>query len=99
MAFNALNTIGKIEFLPKKCLKDLTLDELYKITGLKEVYTMFGNKYVVNLNDAFQIFLPNRFHEFFKQNSGELTNSQAKILEEQVYLKYLGNCKIEFVRN
>lgn len=99
MDLSKVNGVGRIDFLPKKTLNDLKIDEVYKVTAIRQVKTMFGSRVVVHINKEFQMFLPTRFQNFFVQEHEQLLNLQIEVKKDRLHMKHLGNIRIEFVSN
>lgn len=96
MDFSKINCIGRSDFLPKRNLSDLIPGEIYNLTSIKRVKTIYGQKTVLILNQEFQIFLPTRFNTFFDKEPEQFTNLQSEVAHDKVIMKYLGNRLFEF---
>ena len=84
-------------FLPCKKLKDLIVNEQYKVTTIKIVTTKYGKKAVVELNNSFDIFLPKKASDLLVSNETLYNHLQEDIHEKEVKLKYLGGYAVEFI--
>lgn len=96
MDFSKVNSVGRNDFLPKKSLSDLNVGEHFKVTSLKQVKTQFGSRIVITINAEYQVFLPTRFHAFFDQEREKFTNMETEVNNNRLFMKYLGNRKLEF---
>lgn len=79
-----LNSVGTLQTVPFKKIKDLEIDYEYKVGEIKHLETKFGNKIIALLIDSeyneFQIFLPDRFNK-------NMTNKDIKELNQMPDLK------------
>ena len=61
MDFGELNKVAEFFFLPRSKFLDLQEDTNYRVTKIRRVPTKFGvHAVVVELDDSFQTFFPNR---------------------------------------
>lgn len=97
MNFNTLNSIARGPFLPKKRFSDLNVNETYAITKIRQVNTKYGVKTVVEIDEEFQLFLPNRVCKALDENEELFHQLAAKVNKYELCIKYLGGDKIEFV--
>lgn len=95
MNFEKLN--AAIALLPTKKMVDLDINQKYKVTEMKKVTTQFGPCIVLNLNDEFQLFLPDRVLTFFNDNDTMFTEMLEKIVNSTLSFVYLGDKKFEFM--
>ncbi|XP_031788300.1 uncharacterized protein LOC116417725 [Nasonia vitripennis] len=96
MDLSALNKIAEREFLPKKRATDMEKDHQYMVIALKEVKTRFGTKIVAELDDSFQVFLPEKISSAILKDEAffnSLCNSANKLC---LFLKYLGGSSFKF---
>ena len=96
MNLSRVNSVAS--FIPTKKLKDLTSDQEYKITKLRETQTQFGKRIIAELNDEFAVFLPARILGTLEEDE-TLHNEMKKAAENGLLaLKYIGGKynKIEF---
>lgn len=96
MDFSALNKVGATDWLPKKSLSELTVDEIYAVTQLKQVTTKYGRKVVAELRTEFQIFLPTRICEAILKNKKFFEEMIEAADDRKLTLTYLGGSKLEF---
>ena len=68
MDLQEINRIGHSRFLPTHKFSSLTVEEKYKITGVKQMNMKFGKKVYVELNDSFCVYLPARISKFVKNH-------------------------------
>ncbi len=69
MDLNKINAAAARVRLETRKVSDLKVRDLFAVGKVKEVKTQFGNKVVLELDDEFQIFLPNHLQiSFWKRN-------------------------------
>lgn len=93
MDFSKINAISK--GLPLVKTAELDKNRKYKVTKIRKANTMYGLKFIVELDSEIQCFLPNRISEGIL-NDGEIFANLKKAVEsKELYLKYVNAC-IEF---
>ena len=97
MDFSKLNTIARGGFLPTKRLVDLTKGQRYMVTNMKEVTTKYGKKVVAELENEFDVFMPNRVSETLLQDDDDF---YFKLLDAankyELFIIYNGGSSVEF---
>lgn len=91
-----LNRICSNVFLPRKKMSDLEKGTRYMVTDIKQVYTRFGRRVVVTLNEEFQVFLPERASRAIDKNESLYEEMAAKANKYDLSLVYLGDYKFRF---
>ena len=98
MNLSTLNEIAeRSNFLPTKKVTELNKDNRYRVTALKEVKIRFGIKVVAELDESFQIFLPERISSaILKDEEFFLIKLGNKVNKLQLTLTYLGGSRFRF---
>lgn len=90
-----LNAISSSSaYLPTKRLEDLEKDERYIVTRLRQSNTRYGPRIIVNIDESFQVFLPERVSRHIH---GDLFDKLVEKADKNtLYINYLGNKKFVF---
>lgn len=72
-------------FLPTKSINSLD-DGEYPITKIRMVKTRYGDRIVIDIDNEFQTFLPQRIFD----HVGDITNDVGKLSTNQLFLHYKG---------
>lgn len=78
------------DFLPTKKLNELTINQVYKVTDLRQVKTKFGLNTVASLEDSCQAFLPKRISTAFEKDEAMFQRMTQTAADGKLFLKYLG---------
>lgn len=100
MDFSKLNEVARLEtLLPLKKLSDLEVYFEYRVSGVRRVKTKFGDKIVLDLEDSFTIFLPNRLTKALQEDEDLFQKVTTASKEIRLHLRYLGGpySQLEFV--
>ena len=99
MDLQEINRIELSRFLPTHKFSSHTVEEKYKIMGVKQMNTKFGKKIYVELNDSFGVYLPARISKFVENHEDFLNNMIAEFKKGDLYLQYFagGNNAFELV--
>ena len=89
MDLSAINEIARGGSLPTKKLSDVEHDHSFMVIPLRRVKTKYGPKYVANLEDKFQIFLPSRVCSALEKDE-DMFNNMAEAANK---LKLFVTCK------
>lgn len=96
MDLQKLNQICNNTFLPKKRMSELEKETVYMVTQIKSVNTRFGLRFVVTLNEEFQVFLPDRTAKFLEKNENVTEEMREKANKYALGFTYHGDNKFEF---
>ncbi|XP_031777381.1 uncharacterized protein LOC116415897 [Nasonia vitripennis] len=96
MDLSALNKIAEREFLPKEKATDLEKDHAYMVTALKEVKTRFGTKIVAEIDDSFQIFLPEKISSAILKGQELFNNLSNTANKLSLFITYQGGTSFKF---
>lgn len=96
MDLSLFNKICNNTFLPKKKMSELEENRTYMVTQLREVKTRFGTRFVVTLNEEFQMFLPERASQALEKNDNLVEDISERANKYALGLVYYGNYKFEF---
>ena len=96
MNLSRVNSVAS--FLPTKKLRELTSDQDYKITKLREIKIRFGKRIIAELNNDFSVFLPARIFKIFESDEKLYKDMMEAAQSGLLILKYIGGVynKIEF---
>lgn len=91
MAFSAINEITKQSaYLPSKPLKELEVNGDYGVSDIRSASTKWGQRYVVEVENKFTVFLPPRVVKAFQRD----LEAYEKLLEAahtgKLSMKYIG---------
>ena len=95
MDLSAINEIAHGGFLPTKKLSDVEHDHSFMVIALRWVNTKFGPKYVANLEDEFQIFLPSRVYTTLEKDEDMFNNMAAAANKLRLFIT-CKNSGVEF---
>lgn len=74
-------------------LKDNTL---YEVTKIRQVKTKFGTKFVVELDNEVQVFLPNRMSKELEDNPKLYQELKENQESKKLHLQHLSDSKFQF---
>ena len=96
MDFGDLNKIARSSFLPRKKWDDLEENTEYHVTKIRQVTTRFGVRAVVELNDSFQTFLPNRINNAMEKDEHLFERLRNSVETNSLVIKYFSKGFFEF---
>lgn len=97
MDIDTLNKVAMGPFLPKKDIKDLVRDKVYKVTSIRMVRTKFGYAVVVELDWDCQVFLPKRVTNVLVENREMFDELEDKVGGGDLYIHYNEGDKFRFL--
>lgn len=77
-------------------LSDLTAGTKYRLTDIRKVDTRFGGRIVVEIAEAYTVFLPPQVFTYLNTNSDDYNELYNNLRDGKIDLLYKGKNLVEF---
>ena len=98
MDLSKANFVANVIVSPTKKLKDISTDQVHRISNFGEAQTQYGKRIIVELYDEFVVFLPARMVKLYEVDEEFYNEMKKAALDNHLGLQYFGGkySKIEF---